>query len=141
MNGFERLKSMLDEWLKNHPNNEAFQQTINYLLQRDDLEPKYLNEEKNLDQLYQFIRNRASKHLQDGWGYITNEVVYSWGVMYFSFPNTFLKINTPISNTKNTTKSNKTNIKNNVVSIEKAKKSIEEKKQLEQLTLFGGAAQ
>ena len=54
-------------------------------------------------------------------------------------PNSFLKINTP-KETQNTTTKEKTT-KNNVVSIEKAKKAIEEKKQIEQLTLFGGVAQ
>ena len=54
---------------------------------------------------------------------------------YFSF----LKINQP-KETQNTTTKEKTT-KNNVVSIEKAKKAIEEKKQIEQLTLFGGVAQ
>lgn len=59
--------------------------------------------------------------------------------MYWALPNSFLKINKP-KETQNTTTKEKTT-KNNVVSIEKAKKAIEEKKQIEQLTLFGGVAQ
>ena len=60
--------------------------------------------------------------------------------IYFSLPNAFLKI-TKKPDTKTTTKPKTTSIKNNVVSLETAKKALEEKKQVEQLTLFGGVAQ
>lgn len=59
--------------------------------------------------------------------------------MYWALPNSFLKINKPKETNNITTKEKTT--KNNVISIEKAKKVIEEKKQVEQLTLFGGVAQ
>ena len=138
MSGFERLRKMLDEWIEKHKEDEAFKQTVNYLLGRDDLEPKFLNEEKTLEGLNQFIQERGRKHLLNGWCYITNEVVYAWAVMYFSLPNSFLKIKE--KQVKNVSKENTKEIapKNNVISIEKAKEKIEEKKNA-QLSLFGGA--
>ncbi len=131
MNGFNRLREMLDEWLKKNKDDEAFKQTVNYLLDRPDLEPKYLNEEKTLDGLHDFIHEKGKRHLLKGWCYITNEVVYSWAVMYFSLPNSFLKIkSTPTKSTPNKT----TNApdKDNVIPIEKAKEKVK------QLSLFGG---
>lgn len=42
--------------------------------------------------------------------------------MYFTLPNKYLKIDTPKSTNKNTSNNKETNTKNNVVSIETAKK-------------------
>lgn len=134
MNGFDRLK----EQVKGQEDS-ALNQVIEYLISRDDMEPKYLNEKKNVKEMCNFIKGKGKVHAKNGWNFITNEVVFAWAIMYWALPNSFLKINTP-KETQNTTTKEKT-IKNNVVSIEKAKKTIEEKKQIEQLTLFGGVAQ
>lgn len=131
MNGFDRLKEEIKD-----QEDIALRQTVDYLLSRDDMEPKYLNEEKSLEGMCNFIKSRAHKHIRNGWGYVTNEIVYAWAVMYYSLPNQLLKIDS--SKSKNaTTKS--TISKNNVVSLEDAKKKIEEKKEVTQLSLFGGA--
>ena len=134
MTGFERLK----EQVKGQEDS-ALNQVIEYLISRDDMEQKYLNEEKNVKEMCNFIKGKGKVHAKNGWNFITNEVVFAWAIMYWALPNSFLKINTP-KETQNTTTKEKTT-KNNVVSIEKAKKTIEEKKQIEQLTLFGGVAQ
>lgn len=134
MNGFDRLK----EQVKGQEDS-ALNQVIEYLISRDDMEQKYLNEEKNVKEMCNFIKGKGKEHAKNGWNFITNEVVFAWAIMYWALPNSFLKINTP-KETQNTTTKEKTT-KNNVVSIEKAKKTIEEKKQIEQLTLFGGVAQ
>ena len=134
MNGFDRLKEQV-KWQED----SALNQVIEYLISRDDMEPKYLNEEKNVKEMCNFIKGKGKVHAKNGWNFITNEVVFAWAIMYWALPNSFLKINTP-KETQNTTTKEKTT-KNNVVSIEKAKKAIEEKKQIEQLTLFGGVAQ
>lgn len=134
MNGFDRLK----EQVKGQEDS-ALNQVIEYLIFRDDMEQKYLNEEKNVKEMCNFIKGKGKVHAKNGWNFITNEVVFAWAIMYWALPNSFLKINTP-KETQNTTTKEKTT-KNNVVSIEKAKKTIEEKKQIEQLTLFGGVAQ
>lgn len=134
MNGFDRLK----EQVKGQEDS-ALNQVIEYLISRDDMEQKYLNEEKNVKEMCNFIKGKGKVHAKNGWNFITNEVVFAWAIMYWALPNSFLKINQP-KETQNTTTKEKTT-KNNVVSIEKAKKTIEEKKQIEQLTLFGGVAQ
>ena len=134
MNGFDRLK----EQVKGQEDS-ALNQVIEYLISRDDMEQKYLNEEKNVKEMCNFIKGKGKVHAKNGWNFITNEVVFAWAIMYWALPNSFLKINKPKETQNTTTKEKNTN--NNVLSIEKAKKAIEEKKQVDQLTLFGGVAQ
>ena len=133
MNGFERLKEQVKD-----QKDMALKQTIDYLLSRDDMEQKYLNEEKTVEGMCKFVRSKGQSHMRNGWSYITNELVYAWAIMYFSLPNKFLKIDTPKSKTAKTTNSTNTTSPNNVVSLEDAKKKIEQKKEVSQLSLFGG---
>ena len=133
MTGFDRLREQIKD-----QENVALKQVVEYLLSREDMEQKYLNEEKSIQQMCSFIRGKSNAHSKDGWNFITNEVVFAWAIMYFSLPNSFLGIS-QIKTTKKTTKSTETtNTKNNVVSLEKAKEELENKKQVQQLTLFGG---
>ena len=134
MNGFDRLREQVKD-----QEDSALKQVIEYLISRDDMEQKYLNEEKNIKEMCNFIKEKGKVHAKNGWNFITNEVVFAWAIMYWALPNAFLKINTP-KETKNIVTEEKTT-KNNVVSINTAKKVLEEKKQVEQLTLFGGVAQ
>lgn len=135
MTGFDRLREQMKD-----QENAALKQVVEYLLSREDMEQKYLNKEKSIKQMCSFIRGKSNVHSKDGWNFITNEVVFAWAIIYFSFPNTFLEINQPKVTKKTTTNASTetTNTKNNVVSLEKAKKELENKKQVEQLTLFGG---
>lgn len=134
MNGFDRLREQAKD-----QEDSALKQVIEYLISRDDMEQKYLNEEKNIKEMCNFIKEKGKVHAKNGWNFITNEVVFAWAIMYWALPNVFLKINTP-KETKNIVTEEKTT-KNNVVSINTAKKVLEEKKQVEQLTLFGGVTQ
>ena len=138
MTGFERLKEQVKD-----QKDKALVQTVDYLLSREDMELNYLDEEKTIEEMAQFIKNKAKKYMENGWNYITNEVVYSWAIMYFSLPNSFLKIekkDTTKGKVKTTTSSKKKKTKNNVVSLEDAKKNMEKKKETEQISLFGGVA-
>ena len=134
MNGFDRLREQVKD-----QEDSALKQVIEYLISRDDMEQKYLNEEKNIKEMCNFIKEKGKVHAKNGWNFITNEVVFAWAIMYWALPNAFLKINTP-KETKNIVTEEKTT-KNNAVSINTAKKVLEEKKQVEQLTLFGGVTQ
>lgn len=134
MNGFDRLREQVKD-----QEDSALKQVIEYLISRDDMEQKYLNEEKNIKEMCNFIKEKGKVHAKNGWNFITNEVVFAWAIMYWALPNAFLKINTP-KETKNIVTEEKTT-KNNVVSINTAKKVLEGKKQVEQLTLFGGVTQ
>lgn len=129
MTGFGRL----EEQIKGQKD-EALKQTVNYLLSREDMEQKYLNEEKNIDEMAKFIRQKGVKHLKNGWNYVPNEVVYTWAIMYFSLPNEFLKIEKGKPKDKGTNKINDSIDKNNIVSLKDAKKQIE----MKQISLFGG---
>ena len=136
MNGFDKLKEELKE---QDPNDYALNETVNYLLTRKDMEPKYLNEEKSIEQMRSFIRSRGQKHLGTGCSFIMDNVVFAWAIMYYSLPNNFLKINTEKSS-KSSTKGTEVTAKNNVVSLEEAKGRLEKKKENEQLSIFGGVA-
>ena len=131
MTGFDKLKEQVKDQKE-----LALQQTVDYLLTREDMEQKYLNEEKTLEGMCTFIRNKSKGHMKNGWAFITNELVYAWAIMYFSLPNEFLKIDTP--KTKLTTTKSNSKPPNNIVSLEDAKKKIEQKKEVKQLSLFGG---
>ena len=139
MTGFDRLKEQVKD-----QKDKALVQTVDYLLSREDMEQRYLNEEKNIEEMAKFIRNKARKYMKNGWNYITNEVVYAWAIMYFSLPNSFLKIEKK-DTTKNKEKAEasikKVTAKNNIVSLEDAKKNMNKKKETEQISLFGCALQ
>lgn len=138
MTGFERLKEQVKD-----QEDKALLQTVDYLLSREDMEQKYLNPEKTIEEMAKFIHDKGIKYMKNGWNYITNEVVYAWAIMYFSLPNSFLKIekkDADKSKNKTKTSSKKVNSKNNVVSLEKAKEDMEKKKETAQISLFGGVA-
>lgn len=136
MTGFERLKEQVKD-----QKDKALLQTVDYLLSREDMEQRYLNDEKSIEEMRSFIKNKANMCMNNGWNYIKDEVVYAWSVMYFSLPNSFLKIEKN-KNIKEISKENSTSTskssKNNIVSLEEAKKNIEKKKEVTQLSLFGG---
>lgn len=136
MDGFNRLREQIED-----QEDTALRQVVDYLISREDMEQKYLNEEKDIKGMCSFVKGKGNAHAKNGWNFITNEVVFAWAIMYWSLPNSFLKINQPKATKSATTSSKTSTAKNNVVSIEKAKKALEEKKQVEQLTLFGGVAQ
>lgn len=135
MTGFERLKEQVKD-----QEDKALVQTVEYLLTREELEQKFLDEGKTLKEMKSFIQDKARKYMKNGWTYITNEVVYSWAIMYFSLPKAFLKIaeNKAKKDIKVKENSKNSEPKNNVVSLEKAKKVIKNKKETSQLSLFGG---
>ena len=136
MTGFERLKEQAEG-----QKDMALLQTVDFLLTRKDMEQKYLNEEKSLAEMGKFIREKGQKLTRNGWNYITNEVVYAWAIMYFSLPNKLLKIkDTPVKKDSKKDEKSDAPTKNNVIPIEKAKKVTEKKKEIEQISLFGGVS-
>ncbi len=138
MTGFERLKEQVKD-----QEDKALLQTIEYLLSREDMEQNYLNKEKTIEEMAEFIKDKAKKYMRNGWNFITNEVVYAWAIMYFSLPNSFLKIekkNATKSKEKTKVVSNQNNTKDNVISLDDAKKKMKDKKETAQISLFGGVA-
>lgn len=124
MDGLERIKTLATDIKDN-----ALLKIIQYLLSREDMNEKYLNEEKSLRQMIEFIKAEARKHSKDGIAIIEDEVVYGWAVHYFDESNKNLKL----SESKN--KDNKSTIKK----IKETKKEeIKSKNWISegQLTLF-----
>ncbi len=134
MTGFDRLREQMVG-----QKDKALIQVVDYLLSRKDMEQKYLNEEKDIDGMAKFVQEKGKNVVQVGWNYITNEVVFAWAIMYFAFPNSFLKIKNDTKQKNNANKKTpKESNKNNIISMEEAKKKAEENKKLEQISLFGG---
>lgn len=82
MEGIERIKVLASE-IKDKP----LLKIIEYLLTRTDMNDKYLNEEKSLKQMVEFIKNNAKKQAQNGIAMIEDETVYSWAIHYFDETN------------------------------------------------------
>lgn len=83
MEGIERIKVLASE-IKD----EALLQIVNYLLTRKDMNDKYLNEEKSLKQMVEFIRRSAKeKSKGQGWIMMTDEEVYNYAIHYFDESN------------------------------------------------------
>lgn len=133
MNGFDRLREQIEG-----KKNPALVATVDYLLTRDDMENKYLNEEKNIEEMEDFINANANKTKDNRWTYVTNEVVFAWAVMYYSFPNSFLKIEKKKPKESKKAENTKTTNKNNVIELNEAREKLEKKKEIEQISIFGG---
>jgi len=87
MQGIERIKTLAAE-IKD----KALLKIIEYLLSREDMNEKYLNEEKSLKQMVDFIKGQAQKQANNGMAMIEDEVVYGWAIHYFDESNDQLKI-------------------------------------------------
>lgn len=125
MDGIERIKSLARDIT-----DKPLLKIIEYLLSREDMNEKYLNEEKSLKQMIDFIRTEAQKEAKNGMAMIEDEVVYGWAIHYFDESNKDLNLST-------TNKSD-----NDVEEIQPvANKKIKPKKEVEsegqlQLSLF-----
>ena len=133
MNGFDKLREQIEG-----KKNSALVATVDYLLTRNDMENKYLNEEKSIEEMEDFIKANAEKTKENNWNFVTNEVVFAWAVMYYSFPNSFLKIEKKKQKESKKTENTKTTNKNNVIELNEAREKLEKKKEIEQISIFGG---
>ena len=78
MNGIERLETEVLE-LNDYNVSKIFE----YLKTREDLYEKFDNEEKTINQMYEFICNRAELQKRGRVAMIDDKVVYLWAIMYF----------------------------------------------------------
>ncbi len=91
--GLERIKVLASE-IKDDDLNEI----VKYLLTRTDMNEKYLNEEKSLSQMVEFINNQAMEMLKQKKKtsfvgmYFKNETVFSWAIHYWDEPNEKLNL-------------------------------------------------
>lgn len=78
MEGIKRLEKMLegqkDKYLKI---------IVNHLMLQTHMNEAFLNEEKNLKDMAEFIRNQAKKQSTNGVAVIEDAVVFKWAKEYF----------------------------------------------------------
>lgn len=82
MDGIERIKVLSSE-IKD----EATLEIINHLLSRTDMNEKYLNEEKTLKQMIEFIKKEAQKKATDNMAMVNDDVVFGWAIHYWDETN------------------------------------------------------
>lgn len=86
--GMERIKILASDVKDN-----AVLEIVNYLLSREDMNEKYLNEEKSLKGMLEYIRSKAKIKAVNNMAIIKDEEVFSWAIHYFDETNNDLKIN------------------------------------------------
>lgn len=87
MEGLERLEAEVLEM-----NNCNITAIFNYLKTRTELYEKFNNEEKSIQQMYEFIYEKARKQKINNVAMISDRVVYLWAITYFSKSNEELGI-------------------------------------------------
>ncbi len=106
MEGIERIKVLASE-----VKDEAVLEIVKYLISRTDMNDKYLNEEKSLKQMIDFILKEAKKKSENNMAMIKDDVVFGWAIHYWDEDNKDLDL------------SSSDNVKN----IEKKEKVVQEK--------------
>ena len=124
MDGIERIKVLSSEIT-----DKALLNIVEYLMSRNDMNEKYLNEEKSLSQMVEFIKTEAKKHAHDGMAMIENEVVYGWAIHYWDESNSKLKLSTEKVE-------NQENSKEQITSVKQEPKKVKEWVAEGQLSLF-----
>lgn len=82
MLGIKRIKILGSE-----VKDKALLKVIEYLVSREDMNEKYLNEEKSLKQMVEYIKSEAKKQAVNGMAMIEDEEVYGWAIHYFDETN------------------------------------------------------
>ena len=95
MNGIERIKVLASE-----VKDEAVLEIVKYLISRTDMDDKYLNEEKSLKQMLDFIVNEAKKKSENNMAMIKDDVVFGWAIHYWDEDNKDLDLSSS-DNVKN----------------------------------------
>lgn len=106
MEGIERIKVLASE-----VKDEAVLEIVKYLISRTDMDDKYLNEEKSLKQMIDFIVNEAKKKSKNNMAMIKDDVVFGWAIHYWDEDNKDLDLS----------------YSDNVKNIEKKEKVVQEK--------------
>jgi hypothetical protein len=132
MEGIERLKKLIEG-----QKDKALNKVVDYLITREDMNKKYLNEEKDLKGMIDYIRGEAEKQAKNGIAMIEDEIVYGWAIHYFDETNEVLGITKSVSKTT-LDKSKEDDEDEDRVSLPKQviKQNKKEKANADQLTLF-----
>ena len=101
MEGIERIKVLASE-----VKDEAVLEIVKYLISRTDMNDKYLNEEKSLKQMIDFILKEAKKKSENNMAMIKDDVVFGWAIHYWDEDNKDLDLSSS-DNVKNIEKKEK----------------------------------
>lgn len=96
MTGVERLKSMIEEGPLKKPLFKIYM----YLKTRNDMDEKFLNPEKSMTQMYDYIKEQVRKQAVDGVAMIEDAVVYGLAIHYFDESNEDLGLNKKVEEIK-----------------------------------------
>lgn len=88
MDGIEKIKILASE-----VTNKPVLKIVDHLVSREDMNEKYLNEEKSLRQMISFIKSEAQKQEDDGCAILEDEEVYSLAIHYWDESNEALGLN------------------------------------------------
>lgn len=122
MTGVERLKSMIEEGPLKKPLFKIYM----YLKNRTDMDEKYLNPEKSMTQMYEYIKEQVRKQAVNGVAMIEDAVVYGLAIHYFDESNEDLGLNKKVVEIKKTEP------------IKEIPKVEEPKEDDNQISFFGG---
>lgn len=82
MEGLERIKVLSSEI-----EDKALLKIIEHLLSREDMNEKYLNEEKSIKQMVSYIKSEAYKQAKNNMAFVDDEVVFGWAIHYWDESN------------------------------------------------------
>lgn len=87
MEGIKRLEKMLEGQKDKYLNIIA-----KHLMQHTELDQAFLNEEKNFNDMAEYIKGKAKKQATSGVAVIEDEIVFKWAREYFIKSNKELEI-------------------------------------------------
>lgn len=87
MEGIERIKKLSDE-----VKDTNIKKVAEYLINREDMDEKYRNDEKNLIEMWDFIKGQAKEQAENGCAVLEDEKVYGLAIHYFDESNEALGI-------------------------------------------------
>ncbi len=76
--GRERLKKLIEG-----QTDQSLLKVVDYLLTLTDMNDKYLNDEKSIKGMVDYIKDTAKKQAKDGYCWVEDDKVYEWAKIYF----------------------------------------------------------
>ena len=61
----------------------ALLKVVNYLSKQQEMDQKYLNENKSLKSMIEYIKDEAKKLTKDNYIWVEDDTVYKWAVNYW----------------------------------------------------------
>ena len=86
MEGIKRIKKLSQE-----TKDSSLKKVADYLITREDMNNRYLNQDKDLNKMWKYIVDKARTQAVDGAAYIDDEEVYGWAIHYWDEPEEDLK--------------------------------------------------